>query len=619
MLRSTVLVALVALVALVPSSLALALPPEQIAKRALDAVVTVRAKVGSQTRSGSGVLIERDVLATLASTVTGADKVEFRRVGEEDWLPVGPPVGTDRKNDLILYTLPTKQKLRVPKLLKKLPGIGAEVFAVSVPLKSQGSFQKGLVSGVTEKDGRKLVQMDAHVERGSRGGALVDDQARLVGLLLDDVERGGKFTYALPVELIVALRKDPKSIDPFAGVAPAASEAYQAGVKQQKAGRHSAAVKLFREALGHDESLHRARHRLARSLDADGKRLEAIAELKTYLAAVPEEIGTLYELGESERLRGNFAGAFEHFQAYAKAEKRADRAAYLKHANGWRRELTRTYERRAVVMETAGAPTLTRIVRLRLKGRTSLELIKPEDLDKTLVSATKGDDCLQKPTCVWRPAWARWVVASSAVEVEEGIGIELALYDVRQKKQISKVEVRSASENQLPLDIDDQLAVLLAELPEALLKGGAPVAGTDGEPRRRLILEDDASPMGDATDATETPGTAGTSVAATSGTPESAPAPERRASLREEEPAPETRRVAVAAEASSSSFNVMPFLLISTGVLVVGTGVAVDTFSPFSADYRLDAFDFIGPGIIAVGLATGVAGFFFFGGDDEEG
>jgi hypothetical protein len=76
--------------------------------------------------------------------------------------------------------------------------------------------------------------------------------------------------------------------------------------------------------------------------------------------------------------------------------------------------------------------------------------------------------------------------------------------------------------------------------------------------------------------------------------------------------------VAIAEEEAASSFNVLPFLLIGTGVTIAGAGLTFDLLSPWSADYRIDAFDFIGPGIMAVGLATSVAGFFFFGGDDEE-
>jgi S1-C subfamily serine protease len=136
------LVSLCLLFAFAPVSAALALPPDQVAKRGLDAVVTVRATVGSQTRSGSGVLIDRDMLVTLASTVTGADKVEFRRVGEEQWRPVDRPHGTDRKSDVVIFTLPAKEKVRPVKPASKPPGIGAEVYAVSAPLKTQGRWTR---------------------------------------------------------------------------------------------------------------------------------------------------------------------------------------------------------------------------------------------------------------------------------------------------------------------------------------------------------------------------------------------------------------------------------------------------------------------------------------------
>jgi tetratricopeptide (TPR) repeat protein len=455
--------------------------------------------------------------------------------------------------------------------------------------------------------------MDAHIERGSRGGALLDSQARLVGLLVDDVDRGGKFTYALPIAAVVTLRDDPKAVDPLAGVVPGAATAYQEGVAAQKKERHADAAKLFAQALEQDPKLHRARHRLARALAATGDAEGATRELRAYLEAKPDDLDAVYELGENERVRGNLGAAFELFQRYAKTEKRSSRAAYVKHANTWRKRLTQSYERRAVVMQTTGDNERTKMIQQRLKGRTKLDLVLSSDVETAFLPEDKGEECRNTPTCVWRPAWARWVIASAAVDADEGVALDLSLYDVRQQKKLAEVEVRSSGENQLPLDIDDQLVTLLADLPEALFKDGVLVASGSGEdeeggeaPRRRLLLEDDADP----------PGEGDGDEAAASGAPD-----QRKASariLRKEEPE-ETRRIAVAEEQAASRINFVPFLLIGTGVAIAGTGVVVDLASPWSGDYRIDVFDFVGPGIIAAGVVTAVAGFFFFGGDDEEG
>lgn len=61
---------------------------------------------------------------------------------------------------------------------------------------------------------------------------------------------------------------------------------------------------------------------------------------------------------------------------------------------------------------------------------------------------------------------------------------------------------------------------------------------------------------------------------------------------------------------------------VAAGLLIGASGLAVDFLLPTSANYTLDAADFIGPGAVAVGASAVVAAFalnpFWWIGNDDE-
>src|SRR5262249_4110710 len=80
------------------------------------------------------------------------------------------------------------------------------VFAIGTPLQERFSrtLTKGVVSALRPRDGRMIIQSDVVVHAGSSGGALLDEQGRLVGLVISGVALGGQIGVGLNEVLGIA-------------------------------------------------------------------------------------------------------------------------------------------------------------------------------------------------------------------------------------------------------------------------------------------------------------------------------------------------------------------------------------------------------------------------------
>jgi tetratricopeptide (TPR) repeat protein len=92
----------------------------------------------------------------------------------------------------------------------------------------------------------------------------------------------------------------------------------------RKVGRTEDAIALCRQGLARYPQYTTARLILARTLVADGRLDEALAEIRTILEATPKDVQCLRLASEIERRRGNIDGAAEHLETAVKADP-ADR------------------------------------------------------------------------------------------------------------------------------------------------------------------------------------------------------------------------------------------------------------------------------------------------------
>jgi Trypsin-like peptidase domain len=150
---------------------------EEIVKRSMPSIVTVQTSDGL----GSGFFVAPDTVVTNSHVVSGETKVTLRRA---NYLRPARVEKDSPSVDLAILKLDVVDldQLALPLGLPSDVHLGAEVVAIGSPLGFENTVTRGIVSGVREKDGVRLIQTDAAINPGNSGGPLLDRYGRVLGV-----------------------------------------------------------------------------------------------------------------------------------------------------------------------------------------------------------------------------------------------------------------------------------------------------------------------------------------------------------------------------------------------------------------------------------------------------
>lgn len=189
-------------------------PISAIARQVSPSVARVDVQTPTGAGSGSAVVYRADgVLVTNAHVVGDSDEVRVT-------LPDGQRldaevVGRDAASDLAVLRVPV-ENLPVPVWADAAitPVIGSTAVAIGSPFGLDGSVTSGIVSalGRTLPTGQgvllDLLQTDAAVNPGNSGGALVDGEARVIGVNTAIATRSGGsqgIGFAIPSTTVISV------------------------------------------------------------------------------------------------------------------------------------------------------------------------------------------------------------------------------------------------------------------------------------------------------------------------------------------------------------------------------------------------------------------------------
>jgi hypothetical protein len=186
--------------------------PVRVARQNLPAVVTVVAldSHDQPLSLGSGFFISRaGVIATNMHVIQGALRVVIR--WREQTGSANRIVSFDPKYDLV--TLQSSFTSTPSILLGDSDSvtIGQDIIALGNPQGLEGTVSTGIVSGIRDLDGAKLLQITAPISPGSSGGPVFDNQGRVVGVATATLAKGQNLNFALPSNLLKTL--PPSAID----------------------------------------------------------------------------------------------------------------------------------------------------------------------------------------------------------------------------------------------------------------------------------------------------------------------------------------------------------------------------------------------------------------------
>ncbi len=200
---------------------AFGLDPREIFKLAEPSIVVVLAAdaKGENNNMGSGVLIAPLEIVTSCKVIEGAADIV---VTQGSALRKGRLQFQDRERDLcqlrIADPLPAAKPVLLAASSSSLES-GQDVFTISSPQGMERTISRGMIAGLKETQGGsgRLIQLDAIMSPGARGGGVFDDKANLVGIVTPQFKQAEGASYALPVEWIADLGK--RSPDLTAAVA----------------------------------------------------------------------------------------------------------------------------------------------------------------------------------------------------------------------------------------------------------------------------------------------------------------------------------------------------------------------------------------------------------------
>ncbi len=159
------------------------------------AVVTIVSDLGS----GTGFYIADGYLLTDRHVVGSSKYVKVKLANGRQL--VGEVIRQDASRDVALLQT---ESAGVPSLRVSLadPPVGATTFAIGSPLGETlaGTFTRGVLSGVRDVNGTRLLQSDVAINHGNSGGPLLDAGSHVVGLAELTIAQTTGLSFFVPIK-----------------------------------------------------------------------------------------------------------------------------------------------------------------------------------------------------------------------------------------------------------------------------------------------------------------------------------------------------------------------------------------------------------------------------------
>jgi len=146
---------------------------------------------------GSAVAITRDLAITNCHVIEDMDAYGTK-IGDK--VTMFRYVGGSKKRDVCAIRAqralsPVAQIRRYDDLK-----VGEQVYAIGSPRGLSNTMSEGLISGLRERDGVRLIQTSAATSPGSSRGGLFDDEGRLIGITSFGIVGGESLNFAVAID-----------------------------------------------------------------------------------------------------------------------------------------------------------------------------------------------------------------------------------------------------------------------------------------------------------------------------------------------------------------------------------------------------------------------------------
>jgi hypothetical protein len=182
-----------------------------IYKNNVNSTVTIETDNGSL---GSGFFVAPYIIATNYHVIDGATSASCFLNNSNVKYEIEGYVGVDKITDLVLLKVSKLTKPSI-KISKTKVAVGQKVFVMGSPKGLSSTISEGIVSGLRDIEGYKLIQMTAPISPGSSGGPVLNSLGELIGISVLQMKEGQNLNFSIPVsylQILIDFKKETPAL-----------------------------------------------------------------------------------------------------------------------------------------------------------------------------------------------------------------------------------------------------------------------------------------------------------------------------------------------------------------------------------------------------------------------
>ena len=172
----------------------------------VNSTVTIETDIGL----GSGFFVAPNIIATNYHVMEGALIANCYLNNSDTKFKIDGYLGVDKSVDLILLKVSTLNKPAI-KFSTTTVSIGQKVYVIGSPKGLPATISDGIISGMRDIDGCKLIQMTAPISLGSSGGPVLNSNGELIGISVSQLKDGQNINFAIPksnLDMLLNFKKE---------------------------------------------------------------------------------------------------------------------------------------------------------------------------------------------------------------------------------------------------------------------------------------------------------------------------------------------------------------------------------------------------------------------------
>jgi hypothetical protein len=182
-----------------PLVVAAEMTPAEIAKKVIPAVVVIRTQTAEGGGTASGFIVDPSgTIVTNLHVIEGATTLAVK-VANGDIYDQVRVRAFDQRKDLAIIQISAFGLPTVPFGDSDSLAVGEPVVLVGNPLGLEGSVSSGLVSGIRDAGGFRVIQTDAAANPGNSGGPLLNGKGQVIGVLSFKLKGADSLNFVIPI------------------------------------------------------------------------------------------------------------------------------------------------------------------------------------------------------------------------------------------------------------------------------------------------------------------------------------------------------------------------------------------------------------------------------------